>query len=174
VRNLGAVVRIRFMSARFFRTTSRIAFFLCGLISLFTGVPFLMLRGAELPVQNEWVIFVAALALVGVFSVALALLPRSWIAKGCNKDPEDKQLFLAPLQWLAAFAAISYFLALVAYLAPQSWNLNPHDVFAVPVVFREDALRSLARDDIFPARSHECRSVRFPRTHLRIPMVGLP
>jgi hypothetical protein len=136
VRNLGAVVRIRFMSARFFRTTSRIAFFLCGLISLFTGVPFLMLRGAELPVQSEWVIFVAALALEGVFSVALALLPRSWIAKGCNKDPEDKQLFLAPLQWLAAFAAISYFLALVAYLAPQSWNLNPQLMFSLcPLYF---------------------------------------
>jgi hypothetical protein len=43
------------------------------LISLFTGVPFLMLRGSELPVQSEWVIFVAILALVGFFSVTLAL-----------------------------------------------------------------------------------------------------
>jgi hypothetical protein len=54
------------MSARAVRTTSRIAFFLCGLISLFTGVPFLMPRGAELPVQSEWILFVAALALVGL------------------------------------------------------------------------------------------------------------
>ena len=44
------------MSGRAIRTTSRIAFFLCGLISLLTGVPFLMLQGAELPVQSEWVI----------------------------------------------------------------------------------------------------------------------
>ena len=49
------------MSASAIRTTSRIAFVLWGLISLFTGVPFLMLRGSELPDQSEWVIFVAIL-----------------------------------------------------------------------------------------------------------------
>ena len=113
------------MSGRTIRTTSRIAFFLCGLISLFAGVPFLMLRGAELPVQSEWVIFVTALALVGLFSVTLAVLPRSWIAKACKKDRDDEHLFLAPLKWLGGFAAISYLLALVAYLAPHRWNLDP-------------------------------------------------
>jgi hypothetical protein len=83
-----------------------------------------MLRGAELPVQSEWVIFVVALALVGVFSVTVAVLPRSWIAKACKKDRDDEQLFSAPLRLLAGFAAISYLLALVAYQAPHSWNLN--------------------------------------------------
>jgi hypothetical protein len=121
----GAAVRIRVMSARAIRTTSRIAFFLCGLISLFTGVPFLMLRGAELPVQSEWVIFVATLAVVGLFSVTLAVLPRSWIAKACKKDRDHEHLFLEPLKWLGGFAAISYLLALVAYLAPHRWNLDP-------------------------------------------------
>jgi hypothetical protein len=113
------------MSARAIRITSRIAFFLCGLISLFTGVPFLMLRGAELPVQSEWVIFVTMLALVGFFSVTLAVLPRSWVARARRKDRDDEQLFLAPLKWLGDFAAISYLLALVAYLAPHRWNLDP-------------------------------------------------
>ncbi len=122
---LGTAVRIRVMSARAIRTLSRIAFFLCGLISLFTCVPFLMLRGAGLPVQSEWVIFVAILALVGLFSVTLAVLPRSWIANACKKDRDDQQLFLAPLKWLSGFAAISYLLALVAYLAPHRWNLDP-------------------------------------------------
>jgi hypothetical protein len=84
-----------------------------------------MLRGAELPVQSEWVIFVVALTLVGLFSVTLAVLPRSWIAKACRKDRDDEQLFSAPLKWLGGFAAISYLLALVAYLAPHRWNLNP-------------------------------------------------
>jgi len=113
------------MSARAIRTASRIAFFLCGVISLLTGVPFLMLRGAELPVQSEWVLFVAALAVVGLFSVTVAVLPRSWIAKACKKDRDDERLFLAPLKWLGSFAAISYLLALVAYLAPRRWNLDP-------------------------------------------------
>ena len=95
-----------------------------------------MLRGSELPVQSEWVIFVAILALVGFFSVTLAVLPRSWIATMCWKDRDDEQLFLAPLKWLGGFAAISYLVALVAYLAPHSWNLNTQLMFSLcPLYF---------------------------------------
>ena len=94
-----------------------------------------MLRGAELPVQSEWVIFAVALALVGAFSVTLAVLPRSWIAKACKKD-RDEQLFSAPLKLLGGFAAISYLLALVAYLAPRRWNLDPQLMFSLcPLYF---------------------------------------
>jgi hypothetical protein len=113
------------MAGRAIRITSRIAFFLCGVVTLFSGVPFLLLRGSELPVQSEWVIFVAALAVVGLFSVTLAVLPRSWIAKACHRDRDDRQLFLAPLKWLGSFAAIFYVVAVVADLAPHRWNLNP-------------------------------------------------
>jgi hypothetical protein len=124
------------MSGRIIRTTSRIAFFLCGLISLFTGVPFLMLRGAELPVQSEWIIFVVTLAVVGIFSVTVAVLPRSWIVKACRKDRDDEQLFSAPLKWLEGFAAGSYLVAVVAYLAPHSWNLDPQLMFSLcPLYF---------------------------------------
>jgi len=84
-----------------------------------------MERGEDLPVQSEWIIFAIALALVGVFSVMLAVLPRSWIARACKKDRDDEQLFSAPLKLLGGFAAIFYVLALVAYFAPHSWNLNP-------------------------------------------------
>jgi hypothetical protein len=120
-----AVVRIRLMAGRAIRITGRFAFFLCGLISLFTGVPFVMLRGEDLPVQSEWIIFVIALALVGVFSVTIAVLPRGWIAKACGKDRDDGRLFSAPLRVLGGFAATSYLLALVAYFAPHRWNLDP-------------------------------------------------
>ena len=124
------------MSGRVIRATSRILFFLCGLISLITGVPFLMLRGAELPVQSEWIIFVLALAVVGIFSVTIAVMPRSWIAKACHKDRDDEQLFLAPLKWLGGFAGISYLLALVAFLAPHSWDLDPQLMFSLcPLYF---------------------------------------
>jgi hypothetical protein len=113
------------MSARAVRGISRIAFFFCGLASLFTGIPYLMERGVDLPVQSEWILFVVALAVVGFFSVTIAVLPRSWIAKACKKDRDDEQLFLAPLKLLGGFAAISYLVALVAYLAPHRWNLDP-------------------------------------------------
>jgi hypothetical protein len=124
------------MPGRAIRITARIAFLLCGLVSLFTAVPYVMLRGVSLPVQSEWVVFAVALALVGLFSVTLAALPRSWIAKAYKKDRDDEQSFLAPLKWLGSFAAISYLLALVAYLAPNRWNLDPQLMFPLcPLYF---------------------------------------
>jgi hypothetical protein len=133
---LGTAVRIGLMSGRAIRIASRIAFLSCGLISLFTGVPYVMLQGVELPVQSEWIIFAMALALVGVFSVTVAVLPRSWIAKACRKNRDDEKLFSAPLKLLGAFAAISYAVALVAYLAPHSWNLDPQVMLALcPLYF---------------------------------------
>jgi hypothetical protein len=90
-----------------------------------------MLRGAELPVQSEWVIFVAALASVGLFSATVAVLPRSWIAKACKKDRDDEQLFSAPFKWLGLFAVVSYLVALVAYLAPHRWDLDPQLMFSL-------------------------------------------
>jgi hypothetical protein len=112
------------MPGRAIRITGRIAYFLCGLTALFTGVPYVMLRGESLPVQSEWIIFVVALALVGVFNLTVAVLPRGWIAKACKKDRDDEELFSAPFRVLGGFAAIFYVLAVVAYLAPHSWNLN--------------------------------------------------
>lgn len=119
------------MPGRALRATSRIAFLLCGLISLFTGVPYAMLRGVGLPVQSEWVIFVVALAVIGVFGVALGVLPRSWIAKACRKDQDDPRLFSALLKVIGIFAAISYLVAVFAYLAPNRWNLNPQLMLAL-------------------------------------------
>ena len=124
------------MPGRAIRTTSRIVFLLCGLVSLFTGVPYVMLRGAELPVQSEWVIFAVALGAVGVFSVTVAVLPRSWIANPCKRDRDDQRLFSKPLKVLGIFALISYLVALVAYFAPHRWNLDPQLMFSLcPMYF---------------------------------------
>ena len=118
------------MSGRALRVTARIAFLLCGLISLFTGVPYAMLRGIDLPVQSEWVIFVVALAVIGVFSVTLGVLPRARIAKACRKDQDDLRVFSVLLKVLGIFAAISYFVAVFAYFSPNRWNLNPQLMLA--------------------------------------------
>jgi hypothetical protein len=119
------------MAGRAIRITSRIVFFVCGATSLVTAAPYVMLRGVDLPVQSEWIVFAVALALVGVFSVTLAVLPRSWIAKICKKDRDDEQLFSALLKLLGRFAATFYLLALVAYLAPHRWNLDPQLMLAL-------------------------------------------
>jgi hypothetical protein len=113
------------MTGRATRIISRIIFVLCGLVSLITGVPYMLLRGAELPVQSEWIIFTVALGLVGVFSLAVGLLPRAWIAKACQRDRDDTYLFSIPLKVLGGFAAVSYLVAVVAYLAPHRWDLDP-------------------------------------------------
>jgi hypothetical protein len=130
------VVRIRFMPGRAVRIAARIAFILCGLTSLFTAVPYLMLRGVQLPVQSEWIIFAVALILVGVFSVTFGVLPRSWIAKACKKARDDERLFSSPFKVLGGMAAIFYLVAVFAYFAPSVWNLSPQVMFALcPMYF---------------------------------------
>ncbi|MGC1370673.1 MAG: hypothetical protein WA824_00920 [Candidatus Sulfotelmatobacter sp.] len=78
----------------------------------------------------------AILAPLGLFAMTIAALPRSWIAKASKRDRDDEQLFLAPVKWLSSFAAISYLVALVAYLAPHSWALDPQLMFLLcPMYF---------------------------------------
>jgi hypothetical protein len=113
------------MSGRALRTISRIVFFLCGGTSLFTGVPYVMLQGVDMPVHRAWFLFPIALGVVGTFSMTIAVLPRSWIARACKRDRDEGVLFSTPLKLLVIFAVISYLLALLAYLAPHSWDLNP-------------------------------------------------
>src|SRR5579862_1363226 len=103
---LRSAVRIRVMSGRAVRIIARIIFVICGLGSLLTGVPYVLLRGVDLPVQSEWVIFVIILGLLGVFSLAVGVLPRGWIAKTCRTDQDDPSLFSVPLKLLGGFAAI--------------------------------------------------------------------
>jgi hypothetical protein len=112
------------MAGRALTITSRLVFLLCGLATLLTGAPYVLLRGADLPLESEWIVFVVVLALVGGFSVVVALLPRSWIAKGCKLEREDQQMFSKPLKVLGGFAAISYLFAVGAYFVPRSWDLN--------------------------------------------------
>jgi hypothetical protein len=95
-----------------------------------------MMRGAELPVQSEWIVFTVALAFVGVFSVVVGMLPRGLIAKACKRDRDDQRLFPVPLKVLGGFAAIFYFVAVFAYSAPNRWNLDPQLMFALcPMYF---------------------------------------
>ena len=119
------------MTGRAIRITSRILFCVCGLISVLTAVPYAMLRGADLPRQSEWVIFVAALAVIGVFSITVSLLPRAWIARVCGRDRDDERLFALPLKLLVIFAAIAYCVAVFAHFAPHTWKLDPQLMLAL-------------------------------------------
>lgn len=131
-----SLLEFRLMTGRAIRITARILFVLCGLISLITGAPYVMLRGIDLPVQSEWVIFAVILGLTGFLSVVIGLLPRSWIAKTCKRDRDDTFLYSAPLKVLGGFAATFYLAAAVAYLAPHRWDLDPQFMLAMcPLYF---------------------------------------
>lgn len=113
------------MSGRAIKIASRIVFFICGAASLLTAVPYALLHGEDLPVESEWIVFVIALGVIGGFSVVTALMPVSWIAKARKKERDDPRLFSTPLKLLGVFAAIAYLVAVVAFMAPHSWNLDP-------------------------------------------------
>jgi uncharacterized membrane protein len=63
--------------------------------------------------------------------VTLGVVPRSWIAKGCRKDPDDQRLFSVLLKLLAIFAGVFYLVAVFAYFSPNRWNLNPQLMLAL-------------------------------------------
>lgn len=129
------------MSRRFVTVMSRVAFIACGLVSLVTAVPFVILRGAELPVESEWVMFVIALDLAGGFSLVIGLLPRSWTARMCRRDRDDASLLSLPLRVLAIFAAGAYLIAVGVYYAPHTWSLNPQLMLALcPLYFVKMAI----------------------------------
>jgi len=124
------------MSGRGIRITARLVFFVCGAVTLLSAVPYALLRGIDLPIQSEWVIFVVALGLVGILGVVAAVMPRSKLASWCKTDRDDRRLFSAPLKILGVFAIIAYGVALLAYFAPHTWNLNPQLMLALcPLYF---------------------------------------
>lgn len=109
---------------RAMRVLSRILFVVCGLVSLVTAALYVMLHGADLPVESEWVIFAGALGIVGLSSLAAGVVPRGWMARACGISRDDGRLFLTPLEFLTGAAAVFYAVAVVGFFAPHRWNLN--------------------------------------------------
>jgi len=122
---------MRRMAGRGVRIIARIVFFVCGLASLLNAAPYALDRGDDLAYQSEWVAFVVPLGLVGLFSLAAALLPRSWIAKACHRDRDDATLFSTPLKFLGGFAIFFYLVALGAFFVPHSWDINSQLLLAM-------------------------------------------
>ena len=115
---------------------SRIAFFLCGIISLDLGRVYRSLVGLDRASQGSWPVFAAILMVVGGLAVLLAVLPGSWIKKALRV--ESTEYSLVPIKMMGAFAAASY-LIIVALsvsivglsVASQGQRLSPEFVFSV-------------------------------------------
>lgn len=121
---LAALLKCCTMSPRALRITSRIVFWISGLASLVTAYLYVSEQGEDMPVQSEWIIFTVAWGLIGVVSVVAGTIPRSWIARICKSDREDRRLFSRPLTVLGIFAAIAYLVACFGFVAPHTWLPN--------------------------------------------------
>jgi hypothetical protein len=114
--------RIRRMPPGPIGIPSRLAFFVCGMISLMMSTVYRALQGLVPSVQGQWSVFTAALMVAGGFGMIIALLPSSWVEKACRIGPDDHRLLAVPTKMLAGFAAFSYLLTVGLDFAPRSWH----------------------------------------------------
>lgn len=111
---------------------SRLAFLVCGTISILIGNLYRNLRLAPGPVaHSKWDLCSVALMAVGGLAVAIALLPGSWIKSVRKIGPNHQQTLSLPLQMLGGFAAFSYLLTIGAFFAPLRGHPSPGLVFFV-------------------------------------------
>ncbi len=90
---------------------SRLAFGVCGLISLRLSQIYLSLRVLDLASARSWLLFSIALSVVGGLGILIALLPTSWVRKLFKVEPGRSTSI--PIKMLAGFAIVSYVAVLV-------------------------------------------------------------
>ena len=117
------------MASRPIGIPSRVAFFVCGLISVALSRIYIALRGFDPTSHGSWSLFSAVLMVVGVSAVLIALLPGSWV-QSVRKIEVSKPSSL-PIKMLAGFALVSYFVVVGLSFAPHSWHPRPQFVFTV-------------------------------------------
>jgi len=110
---------------------SRLAFLVCGLISVLLSNAFRVLQRFDPDVQRRWHIFSGALIVIGLCSAALAVLPTSLIGAIRKSASDDQNISLVPIKMLGVFAACSYLFTAGLYFAPQVWRLSPPLVFSL-------------------------------------------
>ena len=108
---------------------SRLAIFVCGMISLAVSRVYWELHNVD-HAFGAWRIFSLALMVVGGFAVAIALLPTSWVEKAFKIRPGKHPSFV-PLKMLGCFSVCSYLLSVGFYFAPRSWNPSPQLLFSI-------------------------------------------
>jgi hypothetical protein len=117
------------MRNSFIGIPSRIAFFLCGMISLALGRVYRSLVGLDRASQGSWTVFSAILMVVGGLAVLVAVLPASWITKALRV--ESTKHSLVPIKMMGAFAAASYLVIVGLSVASRGWRPGPEFVFSV-------------------------------------------
>jgi hypothetical protein len=117
------------MSSRLIGIPSRLAFAVCGMVSVLLSRMYIALGGLDSGSHGSWSLFSVALAAVGGLAVFIALLPGSWVKKAFKIEPDKSTSF--PIKMLAGFAIISYFVIVGLSFAPRSWHPSPQFVFSL-------------------------------------------
>jgi hypothetical protein len=115
------------MASRLIGIPSRVAFCVCGLISVLLGRMYIALRGLDPASHGSWSLFSAVLMVVGVSAVFIALLPGSWVQKARKMELEKPSSL--PIKMLAGFAVVSYLVVVGLSFAPHT--SSPQFVFSV-------------------------------------------
>lgn len=110
---------------------SRLAIFVCGIISLAVGRVYWELHDLDHTFSTSWSLFSVALIVVGGFAVVIALLPSSWAEKVCKIKQSEQRRSSFPLKMLGGFALSSYLLTLALNFAAHGEHPSPQLVYAI-------------------------------------------
>ena len=108
---------------------SRLAFLVCGLISLTLSRMYVALQGLDPASHGSWPLFSGGLIVVGGLAVLLAVVPGAWVEKACKVEPSKTSL--VPIKTLVGFVVASYLLILGLSIAPRSWHPSPQLTFSI-------------------------------------------
>jgi hypothetical protein len=128
-RSHWAAGKIRRMRNSFIGVPSRIAFFVCGMISISLGTVYRALLRLDLGSKRSWSAFSAVLMLVGVLGVVIALLPGTWVRKALRVEPTEHSLL--PIKMMGTCAAASYLAMVGLSVASHNWRPSPELVFSI-------------------------------------------
>jgi hypothetical protein len=108
---------------------ARIAFFLCGVLSILLGKAYWSLQFSRI-VPGPWRLFSAVMIAAGGFGIVVALLPSQWRQSEWKFGQDSSRRLPIPLRILASFAAASFLMTAGLTFAPLSWHPSAQLVFA--------------------------------------------
>ena len=89
----------------------RVAFFICGVMTVLIGRAYSGLQRFAPTQKITWLDFPYVLLIVGAIAVSLSLLPTVWVQGIKTKPPELRRF--TPLRFLLSFAALGLLLVVV-------------------------------------------------------------
>jgi hypothetical protein len=101
----------------------RVAFFICGVITVLIGRVYSGLQQVAPPQEIAWLHFPYVLLITGAIAVCISFLPTAWVQGTDTKRAELR--YFTPFRFLLSFAALGLVLVVVFSLVPPSGAQPP-------------------------------------------------